>query len=49
MVYIFPDDGITNDYVEAQVGRPIDVPKLPSYQNIAIFMNGSDVVRAVNI
>lgn len=49
IVYIFPDDGITRGYVEAQVGRPIDMPKLPSYQNIVIFMKNSEVVRAVNI
>ncbi len=49
IVYIFPDDGITRDYVEAQVGRPIDMPTLPSYQNIAIFVKDSEVVRAVNI
>lgn len=48
-VYIFPDDGITRDYVEAQVGRSIDMPKLPSYQNIAIFMKNSEIFRAVNI
>ncbi|MGH3873881.1 MAG: hypothetical protein ACRDSR_20650 [Pseudonocardiaceae bacterium] len=48
-VYIFPDDGITKSYVEERVGRPIDMPRLPSYQNIAIFMKNSEVVRAVNI
>ncbi|MGH4022008.1 MAG: hypothetical protein ACRDT0_22780 [Pseudonocardiaceae bacterium] len=48
-VYIFPDDGITRDYVETKVGQSIDMPTLPSYQNIVVFMDGAEVVRAVNI
>lgn len=48
-VYIFPDEGITRGYVQKQVGQPIDMPKLLSYQNIAIFMKNSEVVRALNI
>jgi len=49
VVHVFPDDGITRDYVETQVGQSIDMPTLPSYQNIVVFMNGAEVIRAVSI
>ena len=49
VVHVFPDEGITRDYVETQVGQSIDMPTLPGYQNIVAFMNGAEVIRAVSI
>ena len=36
VVHVFPDEGIIRDYVETQVGQSIDMPTLPSYQNIVV-------------
>jgi len=49
VVHAFPNEGITRDYVETQVGQSIDMPTLPSCQNIVVFMNGTEAIRAVSI